>query len=373
LKNQHKNIEALFKDSFDGFEADVSDKTWSNIQKGINKPSGTQFKTPDSSSFFGKLNAASWVAATASFVGIATIVAIWINSSNDYSESLVKIENTTLQQKEKDAHPLDITDGKDKESKHTDISDTHWETSSGNTGYDNGTETNTGNSKDDVSSTGNSENVKPLINNEEYYKSSPTNQNDEHGQKTTERKTPTEKDIEPTIKPVADISVSLDEGYAPLTVDFYSYNLGDNVEWDFGDGSSSFESNPSHIYSEHGDYKVKLKVKDQGGKEVSNTITIKVRAENASRIYPIPNVITPNGDGNNEIFIIPSENLKVLLVSIYSVHQKKVNEINEPDGSWNGTDFSGVRLPNGTYYYTLHAEGIDGETYVKTGNITIIR
>jgi len=37
-------------------------------------------------------------------------------------------------------------------------------------------------------------------------------------------------------------------------------------QWDFGDGSSSNEKNPSHHYSEYGDYTVILQVEDENGK-----------------------------------------------------------------------------------------------------------
>jgi PKD repeat protein len=35
---------------------------------------------------------------------------------------------------------------------------------------------------------------------------------------------------------------------------------GDVYAWDFGDGSTSDEPNPSHMYTEEGVYTVKLKV-----------------------------------------------------------------------------------------------------------------
>ena len=40
-------------------------------------------------------------------------------------------------------------------------------------------------------------------------------------------------------------------------------------QWDFGDGSSSDEKNPSHQYSSYGDYTVSLEVEDANGKNNS--------------------------------------------------------------------------------------------------------
>jgi len=49
-----------------------------------------------------------------------------------------------------------------------------------------------------------------------------------------------------------------------------------NWHWDFGDGSSSNEKNPSHQYSGYGDYTVMLQVEDENGKsdDVETRISI---------------------------------------------------------------------------------------------------
>lgn len=52
-------------------------------------------------------------------------------------------------------------------------------------------------------------------------------------------------------------NVSTLEGCEPLTVDFFDYSTpGANVDWDFGDGNSSSLHNPSHTYTEPGEYTV---------------------------------------------------------------------------------------------------------------------
>jgi PKD repeat protein len=49
-------------------------------------------------------------------------------------------------------------------------------------------------------------------------------------------------------------------GIVPLTVDFTNTSTGENLVylWDFGDGQTSMEANPSHIYQVVGDYTVTL-------------------------------------------------------------------------------------------------------------------
>jgi PKD repeat protein len=48
--------------------------------------------------------------------------------------------------------------------------------------------------------------------------------------------------------------------------------------WDFGDGESSSDRNPSHTYRAAGDYKVQLTVRDDGGADASKVHTAKARA-----------------------------------------------------------------------------------------------
>jgi PKD repeat protein len=72
---------------------------------------------------------------------------------------------------------------------------------------------------------------------------------------------------------------------------------GDHYEWDFGDGSKSEETSPSHSFTKVGDYVVTLKAFSKNGKKtssVSETITIglpPVCQFSYSPLYPIPNTL----------------------------------------------------------------------------------
>ncbi len=51
--------------------------------------------------------------------------------------------------------------------------------------------------------------------------------------------------------------LSQDEGCAPLEVDFYNYATpGATIDWDFGDGNTSSENEPTHIFTEPGTYTI---------------------------------------------------------------------------------------------------------------------
>lgn len=79
-------------------------------------------------------------------------------------------------------------------------------------------------------------------------------------------------------------------------------------------------------------------------------------------IYILPNTFTPNGDEANEFFV-PRENRFVAEVQfvVYNRWGNKVFESTDPEINWNGQDFSGRDLDQGSYYYTCRVFDIDND------------
>ena len=72
---------------------------------------------------------------------------------------------------------------------------------------------------------------------------------------------------------------------APLVASFIDQSTGsiDSRSWDFGDGASSTDQNPTHDYANQGDYTVTLTVTGPGGSDTeTQTVTIKPPAPVAS-------------------------------------------------------------------------------------------
>ena len=67
--------------------------------------------------------------------------------------------------------------------------------------------------------------------------------------------------------PTADFSADKTNGGAPCTISFTDKSMGEPTQWlwDFGDGSTSGERNPSHVYSSIGSYTVSLTVSNAYG------------------------------------------------------------------------------------------------------------
>ncbi len=85
----------------------------------------------------------------------------------------------------------------------------------------------------------------------------------------------------------------------------------------------------------------------------------------------IPNVITPNGDGNNDFFFTNiAENYKDTHFTVFNRWGRKVYEKESYDNTWNGKNKGGKDLAEGTYFYILTYSGGDK---IEKGFITIMR
>ncbi|WOZ03124.1 PQQ-dependent sugar dehydrogenase [Streptomyces violaceoruber] len=82
--------------------------------------------------------------------------------------------------------------------------------------------------------------------------------------------------------PVAQAAASVTSGQAPLTVSFSSAGSSDadgdalGHSWDFGDGSTSRQADPSHTYNANGQYTATLTVTDSTGKSGSASVLVTV-------------------------------------------------------------------------------------------------
>jgi len=84
----------------------------------------------------------------------------------------------------------------------------------------------------------------------------------------------------------------------------------------------------------------------------------------------IPNTITPNNDGINDYWNIPSiENYPASLVQIFNRYGQKVFESKGYPQPFNGT-MNGKQLPAGIYYYIIN---LSTSCKLLSGNLTLLR
>ncbi len=86
--------------------------------------------------------------------------------------------------------------------------------------------------------------------------------------------------------PLANFTASVREGNAPLATQFSDISTGEieKRQWSFGDGETSVEKNPSHIYKNPGNYSVSLTVT---GAKLSDTKTLEAFIKVAAPDAPV--------------------------------------------------------------------------------------
>ena len=87
----------------------------------------------------------------------------------------------------------------------------------------------------------------------------------------------------------------------------------------------------------------------------------------------VPNVFTPNGDGTNDVFMVKSEGIATFSCSIYDRWGIKMTELNTAGSGWDGRSTSGEPATDGTYFYMIKAQGLDGKAYDEKGYLQLIR
>ncbi|MEW6468388.1 MAG: gliding motility-associated C-terminal domain-containing protein [Bacteroidota bacterium] len=162
-------------------------------------------------------------------------------------------------------------------------------------------------------------------------------------------------------------------GVWPLNVAFTNGSTGaNNYFWNFGDMNTSTQQNPTHIYTSAGTYTVML-VAWNNNPSCADTayLTIVVYDE---VIFVLPNVFTPNADGQNDMFNATAQGLSDITGEIYDRWGLIVGYwTGGVNGGWDGKTRSGKMASDGTYYYVLTATGLDGKTYEAKGYVQLIK
>ncbi len=141
-------------------------------------------------------------------------------------------------------------------------------------------------------------------------------------------------------------------------------NGGAQWNWSFGDGTNSSSQNPLHTYPGSGTYTVILIVKDARGCSNSSSQVIDI-IDN----IVIPNVISPNNDGVNDIFTIKSSGLKTYDLVILNRWGNRIFTSTSPNDHWDGK-LNGNSVPSGVYFYILNATSPNKE-FKFHGNVTV--
>ena len=153
--------------------------------------------------------------------------------------------------------------------------------------------------------------------------------------------------------------------------------------WDFGDGNSSPEVNPAHIYGVEGNYDVTLYVwsADDCPDTIDQESLIKVIAGEGETRFP--NAFKWNGTGpsggywsetsiDNTVFHPNVINAVEFRMIIYTRWGEMIWETNELYRGWDGYLKSGELASPGVYVYKAWVTYVSGEKEVLTGDVTFL-
>jgi gliding motility-associated-like protein len=150
-------------------------------------------------------------------------------------------------------------------------------------------------------------------------------------------------------------------------------NLSDprTVEWDwnFGDGVTSTEQNPIHIYGEKGEFQVTLIVKDQYGCDQSVN---KVVSITKSFRVMFPTGFTPLNT-ENQTFVPKFKGISEIEFMIFNSWGELIFRTKELSTfGWDGK-LNGELLNAGFYFFRFNGIAIDGEQVSESGKFKLIR
>jgi gliding motility-associated-like protein len=112
-----------------------------------------------------------------------------------------------------------------------------------------------------------------------------------------------------------------------------------------------------------------LKVIDFTFNESWDTVHVTIGCE--GKVY-VPNIFSPNKDGNNDKLYIRGQDISEISFSIYDRWGELVFETKNINEWWDGT-YKGKDCTMGVYFYLANVTFENGETAVRKGNVTLVR
>lgn len=178
------------------------------------------------------------------------------------------------------------------------------------------------------------------------------------------------------------------QGYLPLDVSFEWTTNAETAVWNMGDSSDWIIVNPSdpnvaYMYVDEGVFPAVIMVTLNGCPE-SDTVWVSTFGVSmvgceldlgSCTDGLIPNIVTYNGDGNNDFFWVPNMHMATLDVRIFNRWGDEVGSITQPNKYlWTPDYFwEPKEVGNGVYYYVVKGTGKDGVEHSKQGFFEVVK
>lgn len=143
------------------------------------------------------------------------------------------------------------------------------------------------------------------------------------------------------------------------------------TEWyyNFDDGFTSAEQNPTHEYQDAGTYLISQYVNNDYGCDDETSVRIVV--DPAITMY-IPNAFTPNNDGRNDVFIGDGVGVQSYEMWVYNRWGQIVFYTASIDEGWDGT-YKGAPAESGVYVYRVLTIDVEGNDHKYSGEVHLVR
>jgi gliding motility-associated-like protein len=180
--------------------------------------------------------------------------------------------------------------------------------------------------------------------------------------------------------PIASFSSSLTSICINDCIDFNDLSSGGtptNWSWYFFGANPSVSNlqNPLNVcYDSTGTFDVALMVSNAFGQDsifISNYIVVDSCNSTPTNVV-IPNVFSPNGDGQNDLFGVSGTGVISVKGSIYNRWGSLMFSTQQLNEGWDGRTTAGSECTEGTYFYILEVETSE-EVKTYKGTLTLIR
>ncbi|MEK6481868.1 PKD domain-containing protein [Catalinimonas sp. 4WD22] len=182
--------------------------------------------------------------------------------------------------------------------------------------------------------------------------------------------------------PRAAFNLRPQEAFLSEPIYFVNLSVGaTNYYWDFGDGNTSTEFEPSHVYETTGVYDVTLVAESEKGCTDTLTMLSAVIIKNGGKVN-VPNAFTPNTMGpggsdagsasKNDVFLPVFEGITNFHMMIYNRWGELLFESRDKTFGWDGY-YKGKLCPKDVYVYKLELEFSNGKSNTIVGDVTLVR
>ncbi len=153
----------------------------------------------------------------------------------------------------------------------------------------------------------------------------------------------------------------------------------ETFEWQFGDGGTSTEKNPSYLYTNEGVYTVTLQVWSEHGCAADTTREDYIEARRGGFVV-FPNVFAPREDatGSSSIFEVNAtfrpvyQDVVTFHLQIYNRWGQLIFETDDINNGWDGR-FNGNIAAEGVYVWIAKGKYVSGREFSKSGSVLLVK